>query len=216
MGQYWLVACPSKRDYTAKVFGRKLSEMLFSSWPDILSDLIKEDWARAPLICIGDCLNPKDLPDAMQEHNHPLTSAKLNTMSSDLRFDIVEREFGFWSYMEEKKDQAETATHSRNRVLRNLTTQEYVLETNLKSGITIGHLVLMRICWSSDSSTSIQGGAYLARGGLAGHKFDIVDAGMLENLNARQWQDVSRDVWDEVEFLWSNNFGEGWETEWKG
>lgn len=78
---------------TARLFTRKLPEMLFSSWSDILGDLIEEDWPRAPLICIGDSLNPKDLPVAMQVYSYPLISTKLNTTPSELRFDIIERDF---------------------------------------------------------------------------------------------------------------------------
>ena len=56
------------------------------------------------------------------------------------------------------------ATCSENQVLRNFTTHEYVLGSKIKYEITIGHLVLMRICWSTDTLTDIQRGAYLASG----------------------------------------------------
>jgi hypothetical protein len=49
---------------------------------------------------------------------------------------------------------------------------------------------LMRICWSSDSSTSIAGGGYLADGVWAGHKFDILDVDSLEDMDG-QWEDVT-------------------------
>ncbi|CAG7971748.1 unnamed protein product [Penicillium nalgiovense] len=58
----------------------------------------------------------------------------------------------------------EESVNRKNRVLRNLTTSQYVLEDKLQCGITLDHFVLMRICWSSESSTGISGGEYLAKG----------------------------------------------------
>ncbi|KAJ5265232.1 uncharacterized protein N7525_007439 [Penicillium rubens] len=217
MGQYWLVVCPSKREYTTQSFGGKLSELLFSSWSNILRDLIENEWAGTQLICIGDYLNPDDLPATIQQDKFHLSSAVSGATSEPLRYDVVEKTFGFWSYEEEK---AATLTvmekpyNPKSRVLRNLTTGEYFFEDALPFGITIGHIVLMSICWSSDSSTGITGGAYLAKGVWAGHKFDIVDADMVEHMN-RQWEDVTEDVLDEVQALWPSDFGHNSETEWR-
>jgi hypothetical protein len=88
------------------------------------------------------------------------------------------------------------------------------LEDRLKSGITIGHIVLMRICWSAESSTGITGGGYLARGEWAGHEFDIVEVDMLKNPNG-EWEDVTEGTRDEFNTLCSNHFGENWEPEWR-
>ncbi|KAJ5330505.1 hypothetical protein N7476_000288 [Penicillium atrosanguineum] len=44
-----------------------------------------------------------------------------------------------------------------------------------------------------------------------GHKFDMVDAGMLEILN-RDWENVTEDTRDEAQVLWSSTFGTNWET----
>ena len=64
-----------------------------------------------------------------------------------------------------------------------MTTSQYILEDTLLSAITISYIVLTRIYWSSESPTGITGGEYLAKGDWASHKFDIVDANMLENIN---------------------------------
>ncbi|KAF2998725.1 hypothetical protein E8E15_000634 [Penicillium rubens] len=217
MGQYWLVVCPSKREYTTQSFGGKLSELLFSSWSNILRDLIENDWAGTQLICIGDYLNPDDLPATIQQDKFHLSSAESGATSEPLRYDVVEKTFGFWSYEEEKAATLtvmEKPSNPKSRVLRNLTTGEYFFEDALPFGITIGHIVLMSICWSSESSTGITGGAYLAKGVWAGHKFDIVDADMVEHMN-RQWEDVTEDVLDEVQALWPSDFGHNSETEWR-
>ncbi|KAJ5206900.1 hypothetical protein N7491_002467 [Penicillium cf. griseofulvum] len=200
MGQYWLVVCPSKREYTTQSFGGKLSELLFSSWSNILRDLIENEWAGTQLI-----------------YKFHLSSAESGATSEPLRYDVVEKTFGFWSYEEEKAATLtvmEKPSNPKSRVLRNLTTGEYFFEDALPFGITIGHIVLMSICWSSESSTGITGGAYLAKGVWAGHKFDIVDADMVEHMN-RQWEDVTEDVLDEVQALWPSDFGHNSETEWR-
>ncbi|KAJ5260964.1 hypothetical protein N7524_006098 [Penicillium chrysogenum] len=218
MGQYWLVVCPSKREYTTQPFGGKLSELLFSSWANILCDLIEYEWAGTRLICIGDYLNPDDLPATIQQDNLHLISAESDATSKPLRYDVVKEKFELWCY--EGEEEAVTLTameesvNPKNRVLRNLTTSQYVLENKLPCGTTLGHIVLMRICWSSESSTGITGGEYLAKGDWAGHEFDIVDADMLGNMNG-EWEDVTEDTRDELRVLWSSDLGRNWETEWR-
>lgn len=180
--------------------------------------MIENEWSGTPLICIGDYLNPDDLPASIQHNNLHLTSNQGNVISKPLRYDVVQESFDFWSYAEEGENAATITAMAasvgfKNRVLRNLTTCQYILEDKLPSGITIGHIVLMRICWSSDGSTGITGGEYLDRGDWAGHKFDIVDTGLLKNLNG-EWENVTEDILDEVEDLWSSEFGQSWETEW--
>jgi hypothetical protein len=217
MGQYWLVVSPSRREYTTQDFGGKLSELLFSSWPNILCDLIEYEWADTRLICIGDYLNPDDLPATIQQDNLHLVCAESDVTSKPLSYDVVQEKFEHWSYEEEEAATLaamEESVNRKSRVLRNLTTSQYVLEDKLQCGITLGHIVLMRICWSSESSTGIPGGGYLAKGDWAGHEFDIVDAGMLANMNG-EWEDVTEDIHDEVQVLWSGDFGQDWETEWR-
>ncbi|KAF3399843.1 hypothetical protein F1880_008367 [Penicillium rolfsii] len=121
------------------------------------------------IICIGDYLSPDDLPATIQQDNLHLISADSDATSKPLRYDVVEEKFKLWSYADEGEDAAtlsamEASANPKNRVLRNLTTGQYVLEDQLPSAITFGHIVLMRICWSSESSTGIAGGEYLAKG----------------------------------------------------
>lgn len=219
MGQYWLVVCPSRREYTTQQFGGKLSELLFSSWTNILCELIENEWAGFPLICIGDYLRPDDLPATIQQDNLHLASAESDTTSKPLRYDVVEENFELWYHTEEREEVAtisamEASVNPNNRVLRNLTTSQYVLEDQLSSGITIGHIVLMRICWSTESSTGITGGGSLAKGDWAGNKFDIIEANMLREMDG-EWEDVTEDAHEEVQDLWSSHFGEDWKTEWR-
>jgi hypothetical protein len=218
MGQYWQVVCPSRREYTTQSCGGKLSELLFSSWANILCDLIEHEWAGTRLICIGDYLNPDDLPATIQQDKLHLISAESDATSKLLRYDVVEEEFELWSYEEEGEAATLTAmeesVNPKIRLLRNLTTSQYVFKDKLPSGTTLGHIVLMRICWSSDSSTSIAGGGYLTKGEWAGHEFDIVGADILENMDG-EWEDVTEDIRHEIQVLWSSDFGDNWETEWR-
>jgi hypothetical protein len=146
-----------------------------------------------------------------------LISAESDATSKPLRYG-VEEEFELWSYQEEEEAATLTAmeepVNPKIQLLRNLTTCQYVFKDKLPSGITLGHIVLMRICWSSDSSTSIAGGGYLADGVWAGHKFDIVDVDTLDYMDG-QWEDVTEDIRDEIQDLWSSDFGYNWETEWR-
>ncbi|OKO93078.1 hypothetical protein PENSUB_12523 [Penicillium subrubescens] len=122
-----------------------------------------------PIICIGDYLSPDDLPATIQQDNLHLISAESDATSKPLRYDVVEEKFELWSYADKEEEAAtisdiEASVNPKNRVLRNLTTSQYVLEDTLPSGITFSHIVLIRICWSSESSTGIAGGEYLAKG----------------------------------------------------
>ncbi|CDM38549.1 unnamed protein product [Penicillium roqueforti FM164] len=145
-----------------------------------------------------------------------LISAESEVTPKPLRYDVAEENFEFWSYTEEGATfpAMEESVDPKDRILRNLTTNQYVLEARLPCGITAGHIALMRICWLSDSLTSITGGGYLAKGDWAGHKFDIIDADILENVNG-EWEDVTEDICDEIQVLWSSNFGHNWETKWR-
>ncbi|KAJ5253232.1 hypothetical protein N7489_003642 [Penicillium chrysogenum] len=61
-----------------------------------------------------------------------------------LRYDVVEEEFELWSYEGEEAATLRAMEESVNpkiRVLRNLTTSQYVFKDNLPYGITLGHIV---------------------------------------------------------------------------
>lgn len=64
-------------------------------------------------------------------------------------------------------------------------------EEALPSGISLGHIVLMRICLSSDSSTSIEGGSYLIDGNQADDRFDIVSKRIVAQRKMAEWKDVT-------------------------
>ncbi|KAJ5265027.1 hypothetical protein N7505_007820 [Penicillium chrysogenum] len=184
MGQYWQVVCPPRREYATQSCDGKLSELAFSSWTNILFDLV--EYERTPCQIQHD-----DLHSISAEDDAP---------SRPLRYDVIESEFGLWSYEEEGEAATLTAMGKyvpKTQVLRNLTTNQYVFEKRLPSGIS---LVLR--------------GEYLAKGDWAGHDVDIVGAGMLENMNG-EWQDVTDDIRDEVQVLRSSDFGDDWETEWR-
>ncbi|CAG8049978.1 unnamed protein product [Penicillium salamii] len=138
MGQYWLVVSPSRREYTTQDFGGKPSELLFSSWANILCELIEYEWAGTRLICIGDYLNPDDLPATIQQDNLDLVCAESDVASKPLSYDVVQEKFEHWSYEEEEAATLaamEESVNRKSRVLRNLTTSQYVFGTscNVKS-----------------------------------------------------------------------------------
>ncbi|KAL2801895.1 hypothetical protein BJX63DRAFT_416228 [Aspergillus granulosus] len=103
-----------------------------------------------------------------------------------------------------------SATRPCGRVLRNLTTKEYVREDGLSGGITLGHVALLKICWSSDPSAYVQGEESLTRGEWVGHRFDVVPLRTVEP----DWIDQTQRLWDYVDKFWTCNVGEGWKERW--
>ncbi|KAG6067149.1 hypothetical protein E4U32_004525 [Claviceps aff. humidiphila group G2b] len=111
-------------------------------------------------------------------------------------------------------------------ILRNLTTQQYVrrepleLEPGLAHGpfvrgIGFGGVVLSRISWSSDNSTALNDPTgRIHRGLWAGHRFDITTMTRHEKLTAGQnWTDVTEEVVEEVNAIWSADLGPNWKQE---
>ncbi|KAL4865030.1 hypothetical protein BDV12DRAFT_200569 [Aspergillus spectabilis] len=159
----------------------KLSEFLFSPWPELPVPLLLHKrsnvatrsgigrWAGEPIICVGDYLEPHDLPST-QLHNVGIDQSLYAVARSDYNF--------LDAYDCERTPAIATTSHGR--VLRNLTTKEYVRENGLSGSITLGHIVLLHICWSSHPSTSVQGGEDLSTGEWSGHCFDIVPLNAVE------------------------------------
>jgi hypothetical protein len=107
-------------------------------------------------------------------------------------------------------------------VLRNLTTKEYVRRSVVaygsngpfsRGGVGLGEVLLSRICWSSDSSTSMSWDG-IHRGIWAGHKFDITLMDALEGEVG--WKDVSKSAYEEIKGILMSEYGEDWEKEWRG
>ena len=115
--------------------------------------------------------------------------------------------------------------HPEPDVLRNLSKRQYVRRAALVklrktcpknwefNRVDLGHIVASRFCWSSDPSiaTSYSGG--LHRGVWAGDRFDIASADALEKKDENglqiQWTDVTEEVLEEMQCIWSSEFGEG-------
>ncbi|KAJ2860795.1 hypothetical protein GGI22_002622 [Coemansia erecta] len=88
-----------------------------------------------------------------------------------------------------------------NHVLRNLTTKEYVLASEMKKVqkqtgyyIKFGNLLLCQISWSTDDSVSMECSYDIHQGPWAGHRFDITS---IDNVD-ESWKDVSSEVLEKV------------------
>ncbi|KAJ1954805.1 hypothetical protein GGI12_005711 [Dipsacomyces acuminosporus] len=84
-------------------------------------------------------------------------------------------------------------------ILRNLTTKEYVCAKDLNDikgsyNICLGHVLLARICWSTDDSVSMANINEIHRGKWAGHRFDITTIDKVD----RTWKDVGKELCQEV------------------
>ncbi|KAF8242141.1 hypothetical protein K440DRAFT_664940 [Wilcoxina mikolae CBS 423.85] len=113
---------------------------------------------------------------------------------------------------------------SRYYILRNLTTKEFVAfadindnprDTLLKNkGMSFGHVLLRRICWSSDNSMAIYNAPEdMHRGVWAGHCFDVV---MGEEAAKEGFKDVGKEVRADLERLWQGEYdGKDWEAHYR-
>jgi len=79
--------------------------------------------------------------------------------------------------------------------------------------IDFGHVVLSRICWSSDSSVAMAYKGDIHRGVWAGDRFDVTDMDALDEVDEKgqsvEWTDVSGEVLKEMYGIWLSEYGEG-------
>jgi hypothetical protein len=108
-------------------------------------------------------------------------------------------------------------------ILRNLTTKQFVrsegiaLRPDFIGGphikiLGFGHVVLSRICWSSDSNTGLDYKGNIHRGIWAGHSFDITTVDRHEEAikNDQGWEDISEEVAEELAEIWGSKYGFDW------
>lgn len=107
-------------------------------------------------------------------------------------------------------------------VLRNLSTKEFVRSEAIALkpefihgahilGIGFGEVVMSRICWTTNPSTSLNQSIDISRGVWAGHCFDITTlARCEEEIKGAEWRDVSEEVSKEIAAIWESEYGPGW------
>lgn len=103
-------------------------------------------------------------------------------------------------------------------ILRNFTKQVYVRSDTLAIndlGWGLGRAIMCRICWSSDSSTSMSYDGDISHGVWAGDKFDVVSleslGGNVDAFSNDGWSDVSLGVREEIFNIWRSEFPDEWE-----
>jgi hypothetical protein len=150
-----------------------------------------------------------------------ITSSPEETMA-----DIVHHVCGHLSFNDRQRIRsAIDIVFEAPEVLRNISKRQYVRRADLvemrktcpKSWdfdyVDLGHVVVSRICWSSDSSVSTHYDGGIHRGVWAGDRFDITSAAALEDKdeNGEQvlWTDVTDNVLEEMCDIWSSDTGEG-------
>ncbi len=108
-------------------------------------------------------------------------------------------------------------------ILRNLTTQEYVRSEAIAikpedirgphiRGRGFGEVVMSRTCWSTDGTCGMKNRHDIHRGVWAGHHFDIrtLESHRQGSLGLTEWKDVSEEVANEMDRLWTEEFGSDW------
>jgi hypothetical protein len=171
--------------------------------------------------CVGDYLDPGDLPPADQQGTDKAFDGDDRNMLYTSLYHLAYEHYTIfpiclcWAILipEMTKGDIVSSKPPFSHPIRNLTTRQYVQEGALMSGISLGHILLLRICWSSNYSTSIKRGSYLTRGEWDSHQFDIVPASALEELQVSGWEDDTESAWNEVDFVWTNEFGEDWQCD---
>lgn len=110
-------------------------------------------------------------------------------------------------------------------ILRNLTKRQYIRSdmfavTGNDSVWGFGRAILSRICWSTDSSTSMRYEGKIHRGVWAGDRFDIIRMCEFTNefgktrkeLVSAGWEDVTSDVREELRLIWKSQYFEYWHS----
>ena len=208
MTQLWKISCVGTQEYVDTTLTGGLGDMLVSDNPAYIAPYLWRDpqllgytgrWANESLICPGewDCGSRPQVLHNSRPGNSPPGSL----------FDIVQANYAhvYPQYPDDRPDRL-LPTGS---ILLNKTTMEYVRGDILPYGISLGHVVLMRICWSSHPDVGIQNGNYLSKGAWAGHRFEIIQEGMQLDQETG-WTDVGRGVLREITRLWETILGEDW------
>ncbi|ORX66913.1 hypothetical protein DL89DRAFT_305715 [Linderina pennispora] len=169
----------------------------------ILEEAVVAPWAGKRIICIGDYAD--DLPEdfltdrekAMIPNNLLYRYADRFTRPSPTSETNVGYCLRAYMYLMgsnlstgmKKELKSMCFTPLIDPVLRNLTTKEYVRSTAVPSDINFGHILLLKICWTSDPSMSLgyRGDEDFHRGAWAGHRFDIASPEWVDST----WKDVS-------------------------
>ena len=128
-----------------------------------------------------------------------------------------------FNHMFRNEDNGRLYPTDRSWVLRNLTTHEYVRSEALALNredirgphiglIGFGHVVLSRICWSSNPSISMRCNISMHQGIWAGHRFDITPTDELKDSGKSgiKWLDISDDIVAELDEIWTGVLGRKW------
>lgn len=202
MTQSWTIPCIGTWEYIDTTLTGGLGDILVPVTPAYVAPYLWRDprllgytgrWANEPLICPGewDCgTRPQEL------HNSQPGSPPARCL-----FDIVQAGYAHVScrYRYNGNDRLQPA----GSILLNKTTMEYVRGDILPYGISLGHVVLMRICWSSYPDVGIKNGNYLSKGAWAGHRFRSS-----KRAYKTGWTDVGRTVLREIARIWETLLGE--------
>ncbi|CAL1697004.1 unnamed protein product [Somion occarium] len=78
-------------------------------------------------------------------------------------------------------------------------------------GFSVGTLLVSRICWSWDSSTSLCYKGAIHHGVWAGNRFEVTTMDRLRPTEGgKEWKDVTDEVVDEAIGIWKEHFGKKW------
>lgn len=195
----------------------------------LLFDNALGTWAHERIVCVGHRAGTLP-PPGYESEGKPLYGLNVVRLSlSDLAkmflVDLKRRSPNKAKVFElEYRKRFERSFPSKQRhVLFNFDSGEYVLgerglfgrdlyEYRDMTAFGLGDAAMSRICWSTDTSTSIYSGEHLARGPWAGHRFAIVSEPAFDDFtDGREgWTDVTDRVSEELGRIWgAKTYGSG-------
>lgn len=220
MGQYWVITCPGRREaFQSGKLGEWITSKYYAQLVALLSkpspDDAKSSWAGERIICVGDYLTNEDLT-AWDDKGY--VSSLFDIEPALKEQSLFRVAYGSYSIpnvgsklsYDEVSQTIDTEGKSKCHILHNLDTGEYVREDILRHGITLAHIVLRRICCSSDPSTSTEFRGGLVNGVWAGHRFEIVGS---DSFSGTDGHDVSEAAWNDVVEVWQAEYGDDWPDE---
>ncbi|KAI0683677.1 hypothetical protein BC835DRAFT_1423075 [Cytidiella melzeri] len=200
-----------------------------------LQRLLYSIWAGDRVLVIGDYTKDNDYPESVrdtvkEELQYYAEDEAEEDTNDDSRFHHLASEYYDRPYRSENvwerhnvlkwnedKDESNYKAlvkqhydHSSVWVLCNISKGEFVRKTSLKDFFwaDLGHAMLSRICWSSDSSIAM---SYeneknpLHRGSWAGDRFEVTTMDRLRS--DIEWRDVSKEVADTLLDIYRFEYG---------
>lgn len=208
-------------DHTDICLGDYFNKEDIPSLTRVLFDQFLGTWANTRIICVGD-YSDKPPPGCQYPSNYLYNRKYRETTSLTELAQTLLRRFephcpSKAQFFQEEYSRLfeEFFPSDQQQVLLNLTSREYVVSRTfwgkeLKEGYPrelpgLGDAAMTGICWSQDSSTSMDSNSIDTQGKWAGHRFIIISKLAFDRIAGGQgWKDVSKNVFEVLDDIWES------------